>query len=601
MINHNSKKVVIILLILMFSTSWATGWVSNQKTDNTNILNDEFDKNELSLKDQANLLSYSYEIIDEYFFINEHDKTTNLNFEKINFDYDKLFITLIYNGKIRGCQSGSANKSLDNRIYLDIKEATYKSILDERFGGKLKDYEAIDVDVVFTFLYNKKLLPFNDLDYLENIIELGVNAIEINKDGKRAYFKESVPISKNYDLEKTLERLCEKIDLDKDAYTEYDTKIYIYTTTTFKGNRQGEIIPLYRYNTLVDDKEISNELIYESLSIGKEWFFNNIDKKTQLLEYKYYPSTDKYSTSNNHVRQIASLWSITELKKFFNTDIFDSMIDNTLDYYLKYSTFVDDYAFLTIDGSSKLAYNAFLILSLVNYPNYPKRDELLTCFSNGILKQQQNDGSYNTYFNSDKNTGVDFYPGEAMLSLMKLNEETRDLKYLESVQNAFYYYKSYWRENKNTAFIPWHTQTYKILYQYTNDLELVDFVFEMNDWLIDNYQIVDSVYPDEIGGFPKDDPRCSTSSYMEGINDAYSLAVQVDNKNHISEYKDSIRIGARFMLQTQYNEKNTFYLENPKKAVGGFKSSLVRNYLRNDYTQHAVMALMKVYNNDIFV
>ena len=138
------------------------------------------------------------------------------------------------------------------------------------------------------------------------------------------------------------------------------------------------------------------------------------------------------------------------------------------------------------------------------------------------------------------------------------------------------------------------------MYKYIEDPQLCDFVFEMNDWLIDRYQIETSEYPDEIGGFPKSNPKSSTSSYMEGIADAYYLAVAVNDKEHIESYAKSIQLGTRFMLQTQFNADNSFYLENPSLAIGGFKESLVSNDLRNDYTQHAVMAMMKIYELGIF-
>jgi len=459
----------------------------------------------------------------------------------------------------------------------------------DRFGGVLTENETPYIDIVFNFLYNKQKLEKNYYDYIAENIELGVHAIEIVNDENSAYFKESVPISKNYDLQYTLERLCSKADLYTECYTSKKTDIYKYDTLTFEGNRYGEIIDLFRYNVLVNTDDINNERIKESISLSLDWFLNNTDPVTNMLEYEYYPSTDSYSTSNNHVRQLAGLWAITESS--------DPMINTTLNYYLNYKNSTDNYSFLNISGS-KIAYNAFLILALINTPNYPMCDTLLKEFADGILAMQRDDGSYNTDFLYETSTGIDYYPGESMLSLMKLYQVTKDNRYLDSVEKAFTYYRTYWRENPNTAFIPWHTQTYKLLHQETNNSELADFIFEMNDWLIDNYQIVEDEYPDKIGGFPKNTPRCSTSSYMESINDAYSVAVDIKDTSHIEKYAQSIKIGTRFILQTQFNNQNSFYLENTSRAIGGFKYSLTDNRQRNDMTQHAVLALIKAYNNN---
>jgi hypothetical protein len=340
-------------------------------------------------------------------------------------------------------------------------------------------------------------------------------------------------------------------------------------------------------------------LLFERIALAKTWFINNINNRTERLQYMYYPSSDKYSSSNNYVRQLATLWSITKLKDFFQDSSFDNLIKETLNYYLDYSVCIEDYSFIMISNEAKLAYNAFLILSLLHIPDYPDNKKWLTSLSKGIISLQNIDGSFNTYFVSDRNTGIDYYPGEAMLALMKLYNKTGDRTCLDSVYKAFYYYREYWRNNKNTAFIPWHTQTYFLLYNEMKNPEIKDFIFEMNDWLIDNYQIQSDIYIDKIGGFPKSNPRNSTSSYLEGIADAYLLARNIDDNFHLIKYRDAIRLGVRFILLTQYTEDNAFYIGNQKRALGGFRHSLISNTQRIDYTQHAIMALMKIYNNRI--
>jgi len=351
---------------------------------------------------------------------------------------------------------------------------------------------------------------------------------------------------------------------------------------------------------LINPDEIDSKLLFKRIALAKTWFLNNTNNRTERLQYMYYPSSDKYSSSDNYVRKIATLWSITKLTGIFQDSSFDNLIEKTLNYYLDYSVCIEDYSFIMISNEAKLAYNAFLILSLLHVPDYPDNDKWLTLLAKGITSLQNIDGSFNTYFVSDRNTGIDYYPGEAMLALMELYDRTGDRTYLNSVYKAFYYYRQYWRNNKNTAFIPWHSQIYFLLYKEIKDPEIKDFVFEMNDWLIDNYQIQSDIYIDKIGGFPKSNPRgYSTSSYLEGIVDAYLLARNIDDNFHLIKYRDAIQLGVRFILLTQYTEDNAFYVGNQKRVLGGFRHSLISNTQRIDYTQHAIMALMKIYNNRI--
>lgn len=573
------KTVFIGIIICIFISYSILGLCSN---------------NIIAYEDKQKLVNYAYSVLDSSF---GKESISIQGIPQIG-SYDKLFITLMNNKKIRACQSGKTDRSNLERTKLDIKEAVVKCISDKRFGGVLSEEEVSDTEIVFTILFNRDQI-YGDLDVLEEKIELGIHAIEIENGDKKAYFKESVPITNNYSLKRTLERLCEKAKLGKNCYTDPETKIFIYNTITFKGDREDRIVDLYRYNILINSDEIDSKLLFERIALAKTWFINNINNRTERLQYMYYPSSDKYSSSNNYVRQLATLWSITKLKDFFQDSSFDNLIKETLNYYLDYSVCIEDYSFIMISNEAKLAYNAFLILSLLHIPDYPDNKKWLTSLSKGIISLQNIDGSFNTYFVSDRNTGIDYYPGEAMLALMKLYNKTGDRTCLDSVYKAFYYYREYWRNNKNTAFIPWHTQTYFLLYNEMKNPEIKDFIFEMNDWLIDNYQIQSDIYIDKIGGFPKSNPRNSTSSYLEGIADAYLLARNIDDNFHLIKYRDAIRLGVRFILLTQYTEDNAFYIGNQKRALGGFRHSLISNTQRIDYTQHAIMALMKIYNNRI--
>ena len=556
------------------------------------------------------IVMYAYAVLDEYFnssssidtsmpYINVAASDENGSLH-VFFDYDKVFVTFYNNGMIRGCQSGSYDKYVENRLFLDIKDAVLNTINDKRFGGVLKSNEVNNITMTFTFLYNKQLINNSDDDFMEGI-ELGIHGLEISKGDNKAYFKETVPIMKNYDVEETLERLCEKAGLKNTCFYEEDTKVYRYDAITFLGERDGTVVDLYRGNPLIREEDITQDFIRERILLGGEWFLANINEYSGLLEYEYYPSRNAYSPYNNHVRQLAAAWVLTKLMDFTGDNRFVPLIERIIDYYLSYKVDETGFSYIKIRRASNIAYNAFLVLALSEYKDYPDREKLIEDLTKGIIHQQNDDGSYDPIFNSKKVQGVNYYPGEAMLSLMVAFRENQNMSYLSSVEKAFSYYQEYWRNNKNTAFIPWHTQVYLLLYEETGNQEYADFVFEMNDWLIDNYQIRENEgYLDEVGGFPHGTPTFSSSVYLEGINDAYRLAMIVNDDYHIEKYRRSIMLGTRFILQTQFTVQNTFYLRDQSKAIGGFRKSLVDNTIRVDAVQHALNALMKVYCNGLF-
>jgi len=555
---------------------------------------------ELSLQDKKAIAEYAFQVMDSYREGRKIPYPPAGKGRNLNIDYDHLFVSLYRNNYILGCQAGLAAKDSPNRLFEDIKDATIRAIEDKRVNMPEDQKIGNDTFIIVSLLYHKEKLERNDLEFLKDNIELGIHSISLHSGGEKAFFVSSVPVTYNLTLEKTLGHLCKKMNLQSECFRNPDTEIFRYDTEVFKADAQGNITELYRCNVLLDVKEINQKKIFESLASLKEWFLNNVNPDTGLLQYMYNPSADAYSKNNNNARQLATLWAMTELKIFLKTDSLDAIIKRTFDFYLAHLRRVGGYSYVAVEPDPSIALNGFLIMSVLN-AELPEKEMILRRLSAGILDSQLPDGSFRTNFVSKEIKGVDFYPGEAMLALMKLYAATKKPEYLDCVKKAFNYYSDYWRKKKNTAFIPWHTQADYLLYQQTKDEEVAKFIFEMNDWLVDNYQIYESCYADKIGGFHQKKPSaCSTAVYLEGMNSAYSLAKERGDQLHAEKYARSITLGTRFVLQNQFNKDNTFYVKKPNRAIGGIRLMLVDNRLRVDFIQHTVMAFLKIYRNKIF-
>ena len=403
-------------------------------------------KFEVIQSDREKLLAYSYQILYEYFGRENVSLNEFPTLSTNHLPYDILFITLLTDGKVRGCQSGSTNRTQDNRIFFDIREAVDESIEDERFGGRFQEEELEQCEIMFTFLYNISWLYNTSLPFLQNNIELGIHAIELFQNNTSTIFKESVPIENNYDLEYTLERLCEKAGLHATCCADDDADLFRYDTLTFMGKRDSAITELYRYSIILDQSDINQDVIYKSVASASQWYLNSTQPGTNRLEYLYYPSIDEYATDNNDIRQLASLWALTELQSFLHSSNLSEVIQSTLDYYNSFRIDAENISYVMLDGEANLASNAFLLLALLQTPEYPQQQVLIDSYARGILSLQNENGSFSTYFNSERNTGSDYYPGEAMLSLIKLYNNTGNNEYLNSVREGFSYYRDYWRE-----------------------------------------------------------------------------------------------------------------------------------------------------------
>ena len=350
------------------------------------------------------------------------------------------------------------------------------------------------------------------------------------------------------------------------------------------------------------DIGITNAQIKNSIELGGEWFIHN-QSEEDFLHYKYLPYKDRYSTDNNDVRKMGALWSINTLYNFTSDERHRDLAEKGMQYF---ESFIEEensegVSYVTIDEKRKLAYPAFLIFSLIQMKEYSNRDEYLNAIARSILAHQREDGSYQTYLGSNKTGGEDYYPGEANLALMLLYKSTKDARYMEAVKKSFSYYQNHWKQNKTSAFVPWHTQALFILYQFDPKEEYRDFIFEMSDYMLLKQQ-TPYVYKEKrfIGGF-NDSPGISTSSYLEGLIDAYRLAKSTGDRVRERKYANAIRLAVKFLLRLQFREDNMYKLEELNNlARGGFRQSRDSSNLRVDNNQHATMALIKIYREKLF-
>lgn len=566
-------------------------------------------------KETKELMEYAYGL---YNFYSGHSKSkpqvpagNGFGNEK----YDSLYVTFWYKGESIS-ETAGINTNYEMRIFEEMEECIKKisnsvkvepekihivlDILHDEF--EISDYISRSEKKDTSLVYRKYILS-----QLENMIEFGIDTIRLTS-GKTATLLAHLPVINQLDTKQVFEYLCSKTCDDKNCYIKPDTKISILSALTLTGRYKDKANELLRYNIPVKIQDLTSAFLRWRLELAENWFYNNFNSRLSRPEYMYYPSTDGYDKSNNNIRQLAGLWIMARIKNFndgfkpkgllnkikyrIKQYKFGGIIKKTLKRYLKS---IGNKNYLKPADRATIAHNAFMILALCE--NYPKGKDTAIKLADAILLQQKPEGWYHTHFESPKNTGQDYYPGESMLALTKLYEVTKDGKYLNSVKKAFSYYRKYWRLNKTTGFIPWHSQAYVLLYEYTKDPEVANFVFEMNDWLVSSYQITDSPVIDTSGGFAKDSyPSNYSYVFMEGIIDAYKLALMLGDQKHINFYKPAVAYGIRFITQMQFTPESSFYLKNPYRAIGGFRTSIINPTIRVDNVQHAANALIKAYN-----
>lgn len=324
----------------------------------------------------------------------------------------------------------------------------------------------------------------------------------------------------------------------------------------------------------------------ESLSEGIEWFLRN--ENSDFIHYSYDPAKGRYSPEDNTVRKLATLWAISKSHRETGDPRLKALFEK------RYSFFRKDIIYLPSQNFSympipegKIAHSAFMILALLEADDFSERNLTLVRLGGGLVERQREDGAFRSIFEENGiERGIDYYPGEAMLSLISLYEKTGNEKYLDSVKKGFYYYRDYWRGERPMAFTPWHIQAYYRLYRIEPLPEYREFVFEMADYLSEIQENTTNGAFSVPGGI-------STAVYIEGMEDAYSLAVESGDSSRALRYKRVLFSSIDFMISLQYSEEERAKKELPENVLGGFRNSFASPETRIDNNQHAVLALFK--------
>jgi hypothetical protein len=323
-----------------------------------------------------------------------------------------------------------------------------------------------------------------------------------------------------------------------------------------------------------------------------------VSETTGRLAYTYDPKANTSVMDGSPIRDIGSVWDMEILSDFLNRQELDLVIERSLEHYSHYLTRRDGYVILDprlLEEPSSIAHSAFMLLSLIHSGRFSRKEEV-QLLAEGILAQQRPDGSYKIYFGSEKDDGLDFYPGEAMLALLEAYKMTNENKYLESVEQGFAYYKTKYYERNRVQpgllafFANWQSQFCRLLYGYTRKEELRKqvrgYVFQLHD------RIIERNFYERVKRYPEKQVSVEVACALEGLNDAYSIAFQ-ENNDRRKAYQGPLCISLAYLLKLQCIRRCA------EKEKGGFGFSLSDRTQRIDVTGHFVNGMIKSLNNRI--
>ncbi len=382
-------------------------------------------------------------------------------------------------------------------------------------------------------------------------------------------------------------------------------QVAVFPTEIMRVDFSSESPPvvLFRGVPLVSESEVTRAYIEDLLQSMSDYLLRSVQASGRMM-YIYYPSRGKEDTSrNNAVRQWMATRALIHIARRNPTLQLTQAIEQNIQYNLVTTCREQgDFGWIEDSGKRKLGAIALAAITLRDHTGRTKYSELCRKLCSTVRSMWQDNGRFRTFLApADRDDCHNFYPGEALLLWADMLHESMEKSLLDCFSRSFYFYGDWHRQNRNPAFVPWHTMAYAKLWDRLRDQKLVDAVFEMNDWLLGIQQWEDAPYEDCRGRFyapdrPFGPPHASsTAVYVEGLTEAFSIARTVNDERRVVAYRRSILRAIRSIAQLTYkSERDMLFVSKRERVLGGVRTCEYSNIIRVDNVQHSVMAIMAV-------
>jgi AMMECR1 domain-containing protein len=503
---------------------------------------------------------------------------------------ERLNITLRCDGRIRGSMSAKG-ASLSEQV----ANAVYKALVDVRFGGPITASEARRTTIEVWLQTSSHPI---DLDQraLGDCITLGHEGVEIRLDGKQAYFKPSVAITKSFSSpQRMFGSVCRKAGLPRDAWRDPNAVLLKTHWNCYIEDREQQTYTELRGLRRAAEV-VSPPLLAEWIAASCAYLRNNQTAEGDIA-YLYNPVNNAVDPEPiNLVRAGGCLYSLSSA--IDSGRLTDRRVAEqaavALARFLLRKTIMwrDDFRVIGSARSSsapKLGATA-LAAAALSLPylkaQFPKESQVLIT---SVSAAQMATGKFITSFSVDDAENVrqaNFFSGQALLALA-LNSQQSAFK--TQYERAFPIYREHFRQGRTTAFTGWHVDLWSRLAIRDRRRDFADFAFEQTDWLLEK-QVNSAAQPYWLGGFSKrgKPPAFSSIVFLEAVIRALILADHFGEAERAAKYRAAALLGLAFCAQLRLEVVPSAFFPDPVRTVGGVGLGLADLTVRCDVVQHHI-------------
>ncbi|MFL6260773.1 MAG: AMMECR1 domain-containing protein [Thermoanaerobaculia bacterium] len=484
-------------------------------------------------------------------------------------------VTLYHRG-LGGCML-SWSGSLDDCL----GRATRGALADPRFGELLAGVPAAEIDLVVSILHDREWVGELPTANVARKLRLGLDALAVQQGKLGALFLPSVAVDYNW----TKERLVAEL-LRKAGIAGPPCQWATFRTATWVRARDGAVRRLWLGFPVRGERPRSEDEVRADVALLAEYLLRNRGSDG-LPEYEYLPIEGRRIRNGTAARIVHALGALDEAGRFLEDPALSAAAREGLRVCVDHLGGAAGDA-LDLPGLTAGSMAAATLLEVLAgledasllAPAAPLADRLL-----GLLRP---DGRI-----SERLTGAadhDYLPGAVLLALARYWMAGGERRGMERLDGAFEWYRRRFRMLQPWGMVGWQTRSWTALHALTGNPEHAAFVFEIADWALDWQH-------ERTGAFLTDlheaGPSFHTAFLIEGIADAWALALELGDGRRAEAYERSWREAVRFLDQLIIRREDTFCMVNAERALGGVRSSRANSDVRIDFVSHTLLALMQ--------
>ncbi len=359
---------------------------------------------------------------------------------------------------------------------------------------------------------------------------------------------------------------------------------------------------------------ITKDILLEAISLTKNNYFKKVVKKNGKYIYSYSPEENLKKKDYNILRHAGTTYSILETYELMPDDELLYVAELAINYIIgKIKDFEVNGKSVSVvveKDTIKLGGNALAIIMLAKYTQITKNYEfmeLMQRMATYICETQDKIGEFiiqkQRYSTKEKyNFKSEYYPGEAILSLIRLYKLDGNRVWLSCAELASQYLINVRDRYANLNTIihdHWLLYALNELYRVQPQQFYIKHVLLITNAIMKS-QITGKIEnPNWNGAYSLPHIRLEstpTATRSEGLCAAYHLLYENGYKSEAAKIKNAIEQGINFQLQNQLCPESVIAYKNKKLCLGAFKRGLTRFDLRIDFTQHNISSLIAYYN-----